>query len=717
MILYRMTATFGKLENQTLELKPGLNVIAAPNEWGKSTWCAFLTAMLYGVDTRAKTTRTALADKEHYLPWSGSPMAGRIDLNWKDRDITIERRTKGRSVFGDFRAYETKTGLPVPELQAADCGQTLLGVEKSVFLRAGFLRLADLPVTQDDALRRRLNALVTTGDESAAGDLLGRKLKELKNRCRYNRTGLLPQAEQERAALTERLETLDALQRRTEQLHQRQQELENRAADLANHRQALAYAAARADADRVARAEEAEQAAADRLAAAEAECRDLPELAEADAQVAQILELSKRWEALQAEREVLPPLPAAPETLPCFDGLTPEQAEDRVRQDAARLPTPAAGPKTGWLTATGALIAAAAGALLLGRMPGAGIGLLALAAVLAVMTALLTVRDRRRRRREDAVRAELQSRYGSLSPADWQAAAQAYGTGRKAYEQAYRAAQERRDALDRKTADLKQEIGAKAGPAGLQERLVDWMKVQRSRQALEEARRVLLQAKANAASARAMAQTAEMPLRPDELTLSLPETLRQLEETDAARQQLQSTLGQCQGRAAALGSRETLEDDLRRVTERIAALEKVNAALELAQTTLTESAQELQRRFAPCIAEKAQSLFARLTGGRYDRLTLQEDLSLLAGTRDETTVRAAQWRSDGTVDQLYLALRLAVAEALTPEAPFVLDDALVRFDDERLGRALALLRELGEKRQILLFSCQEREKRLLEKMV
>ena len=87
MRIYKMTATFGKLEHATLELKPGLNVITAPNEWGKSTWCAFLVAMLYGLDTRAKSTKNARADKERYAPWSGSPMAGRIDLHWNGRDI------------------------------------------------------------------------------------------------------------------------------------------------------------------------------------------------------------------------------------------------------------------------------------------------------------------------------------------------------------------------------------------------------------------------------------------------------------------------------------------------------------------------------------------------------------------------------------------------------------------------------------------------------
>ena len=104
MRIHSMTATFGKLEHETLTLEPGLNIIQAPNEWGKSTWCAFLVTMLYGIDTRAKTTKSLLADKERYAPWSGSPMSGRIDLEWNGRDITIERASRGRTPMGIFRA-------------------------------------------------------------------------------------------------------------------------------------------------------------------------------------------------------------------------------------------------------------------------------------------------------------------------------------------------------------------------------------------------------------------------------------------------------------------------------------------------------------------------------------------------------------------------------------------------------------------------------------
>ena len=51
------------------------------------------------------------------------------------------------------------------------------------------------------------------------------------------------------------------------------------------------------------------------------------------------------------------------------------------------------------------------------------------------------------------------------------------------------------------------------------------------------------------------------------------------------------------------------------------------------------------------------------------------------------------------------------AQALMPQTPIILDDALIRFDDRRLEKAVELLKELGKERQILLFSCQGREER------
>jgi len=98
-----------------------------------------------------------------------------------------------------------------------------------------------------------------------------------------------------------------------------------------------------------------------------------------------------------------------------------------------------------------------------------------------------------------------------------------------------------------------------------------------------------------------------------------------------------------------------------------------------------------------------------MTGGRYDRLTLDADFSVQTAARDEVTLHRALFRSEGTVDQLYLALRLAVAEALTPEAPLVLDDALARFDDDRQAAAMEILGEMAKEKQVILFTCRQRE--------
>ena len=50
MKINKLTATFGKFNNESITFHGGLNVIYAPNESGKTTWCAFIMAMLYGVD-------------------------------------------------------------------------------------------------------------------------------------------------------------------------------------------------------------------------------------------------------------------------------------------------------------------------------------------------------------------------------------------------------------------------------------------------------------------------------------------------------------------------------------------------------------------------------------------------------------------------------------------------------------------------------------------
>ena len=704
MKILSMTATFGKLEKATLSLKDDLHIIEAPNEWGKSTWCAFILAMLYGIDTRERTKTGSLADKERYTPWSGSPMAGRMDIDWNGRRVTIERSTKGRSIMGVFRAYETDTGLDVPELTAHSCGQTLLGVEKEVFKRAGFLRLSEMQVTDNEALRSRLNALVTTGDESGTADALAGSLRELKNRVRSNsKNGLLPQAEARRDDLEATLLQLHQLRGECESIRARQTQLSQQRSDLENHICALDHAESQAYHQKLYAARADHEAAQEKEKRLSSQCRELPPREVLQDNLGRLRTLRQRKDELRSQLPVSEPvMPASPAF---FQGLTAEDALRLASTDAKVYRQTQEEAKKRLLEILG-LILAVAGlpALLISHWTGI---LLCAVAVVAGIT-LWRVGFVSRKRAAETAKA-LSEKYSHIPTEQWESMARSYGENQTRYNEqlaSYRAA---RHAEEQKAAALESELGefTKGNTLSYWEQV--WTDALSSLSALEEARRETLRTADLVQALESSRKEALPPKETDTLTLSRAETLQQLAQCNAHSHQLQLTLGQCQGRMEELGQEDVLRKELAQVQLRIARLNATLDALQLAQDTLVQATAQLQRRFAPQIARQALSYFGRLTGGRYDRLTLAADLTVHAGAQDESTLHEALWRSEGTVDQLYLALRLAVAEALTPDAPLILDDALVRFDDKRLAAAMKILKELAQSKQVILFTCQSRE--------
>lgn len=710
MKIYSMTATFGKLENQTLTLKPGLNVVSAPNEWGKSTWCAFLVNMLYGLETRVKTTKTAIADKDRYAPWSGSPMSGRIDFNWNGRDITIERWTKGRTPMGQFRAYETDNGIDVPELTATGCGEVLLGVERSVFLRAGFLKLTDLPVTEDDALRRRLNALVTTGDESGAADALAQKLKDLKNKCRANRaSGLIPQVEAEKAAIEDKLRQISLLQTQSRENAQRLQTLNGELEALENHALALEYAAGEDNNRRIRLAQLHRDEAKERLDALKARCEQLPDQDATACAAAQLRQLYQQSMALDLEQQMLPQPPAQPLTPKRYESMSGPNAVHMARTDAETYDGLEKNKKRRSRVLTAASIvcgvaAVCAAALLHGPGPWLWVGLLLAAA--GVMILSISVLGARATARKIE---SLFDKYPGIPAKDWVNDASQYARMLEEHTAENEKYQQKLTDFRQKRESLLTAIHALTQGRSVSDCLQQWEDVARQWAQLGDARGVYETACAHAETLAAMAKPVQKPEKPDELDFPAPETQRRLEETHRQIRQLQQRQGQYQGLMEALGREEILQEQRKAVNDRLQRLTETYAALELAQATLASAAAQLQRRFAPRITKEAQEILRRLTGGRYDRLAISQDLSLSTAAGEETVLREAQRRSEGTMDQIYLALRLALSRELNPDVPFILDDALVRFDDVRHAAAMEVLQEEAQNRQIILFTCQSRE--------
>ena len=620
MRIIAMSASFGKLDGDVLRLEPGLNVIAAPNEWGKSTWCAFLTAMLYGVETRERTTKGQLADKEKYMPWSGRPMEGILRIEHQGRDITIQRRTRGRIPLGEFQAYETHTGLPVPELTAGNCGMVLLGVEKSVFQRTGFIRFDQLAVVPDENLWERLRQSVSSGDENSGSAALGRRLKELKNKCRSPRGGMIPDVQRQIRELENQLQERQNLAQLQQRLVSQAESAETERKLLERHSRVLDYREARANREQTEAAVQAAKDARDAVEKLEKECRDIPVRSE-------LLEKRNRARDLLEELEDIP-----------------------EKRPPSVLPVAVFGVLC-------ALAVVCAGFFLFEQN-------VAWAVAGAVMALVFGI-----------------------------------SAGRVAD-------MRRRQILKQRTEQLKRENRIR----DLKQNLALWQVQLALRDDLEQARRTAEEIRVRLESMVATAKRAAAEEQEDELELSVEETKERIESVTERLRQLQLRMGQCQGRAENLPEEETILRRMETERNRLGELERYERALEYGLNALEEAQKELQRRFVPQITAQAQRYLSKLTGGRYDRLIIGQDLSVQAANRNETALRSAQWRSEGTADQMALALRLAIWVRLNPEGPLVLDDALIRFDNDRLKYAMELLKELGEKRQIILFSCQEREK-------
>ena len=254
-----MSAVFGRLQDETLDLGNGLNILQAPNETGKSTWCAFLLSMLYGINSRERERAGYIPDKIRYAPWSGAAMSGRLECRVEGRELTITRSTRRQAApFGEFQAVYTGTGDAVSELTAQFCGEALLGVSREVFERSAFIRQAGLPISQDAGLERRIASLITSGEEETSYSEAAELLKKQLNRRRHNKTGQLPaleaklqETEQQTAEVRQMAEEFTRAQAQTEALSAQVSALESELGEhdrweAARQQQALHEAASEA---------------------------------------------------------------------------------------------------------------------------------------------------------------------------------------------------------------------------------------------------------------------------------------------------------------------------------------------------------------------------------------------------------------------------------------------------------------------------------------
>lgn len=137
-------------------------------------------------------------------------------------------------------------------------------------------------------------------------------------------------------------------------------------------------------------------------------------------------------------------------------------------------------------------------------------------------------------------------------------------------------------------------------------------------------------------------------------------------------------------------------------------------AINLALETMTDLSMSIRSSFGHYLNKEASDLISGITGGIYNSMSIDENLNVFMNTPKKLV--PVDQVSSGTMDQIYLALRLAAAKLIqgdTEPLPLIFDDSFAMYDDERLRAALSWLGK-AYSAQILLFTCHHREHRLLQ---
>ena len=633
MRIRKLRASFGNLQGRTLALHNGLNVIYAPNESGKSTWCAFIRAMLYGIDTAEQPGDGFLPDRQRYAPWSGAPMEGSMQVVADGFDMTIERRTlSGNAPMKDFSAVYTESGAPVEGITEKNCGELLTGVSREVFRRTAFIEQGAMAVSGSPELEKRIQAIVSSGEEETSYAEAAERLQTWQKKRRDQQRGILP-AKEKKIAETEQL--LSEMDHSVDTVRTLEHQLEETQAACASLETAVVEARKQQRAD-----------ALSRLRTGHMDVQN--ENARHDEALA---ELSRRRNDLASSD---------------FSDLSVEELKQEIERDREELLSQQ--KNTGKNQNIIPAIVFSFMAVVLAAVYGASekIPVIALAGVCCILAVFFFIRYSRSH--QDAQQLSLEQQ-------------QLLRKYRISIPEELDGILERRVALEAAVQRAEEEEAA-------------------SRQRLE---RVTL----------SLHQLEEQAIDELDFTAGNSEAARMTRSLQQKRQelaQLSVQVSGLKGRLSFMGDPMVISSDLEAMRADCRDIQAEYDAISMAFEMLRDANMDLQRRFSPELSALAASYMAEMTGGRYTDVLVGPDFSARARTSDDDAARDAEYLSTGTLDLLYLAVRLAVCELALPSGepcPLILDDVLVNMDESRTEQAMSLLKKLALKRQIVLFTCRD----------
>jgi len=159
-----------------------------------------------------------------------------------------------------------------------------------------------------------------------------------------------------------------------------------------------------------------------------------------------------------------------------------------------------------------------------------------------------------------------------------------------------------------------------------------------------------------------------------------------------------------------------IEEELVNNNKKMVNLRKLEKSMDLAKEILTDSYEKMKNTVTPKFTKNLSENIAKITDEKYKKVMFNEDKGLIVELENGEYIPASRL-SIGTIDQLYLSLRLSMVEDLSEEKmPIILDEAFAYYDTQRLENILKYIAEKYSNHQVIIFTCTNREKEILKKL-
>ena len=159
-----------------------------------------------------------------------------------------------------------------------------------------------------------------------------------------------------------------------------------------------------------------------------------------------------------------------------------------------------------------------------------------------------------------------------------------------------------------------------------------------------------------------------------------------------------------------------LEEEFATIHEHLKEIEQKNYEINLAKDFLEKAYEKMKKNITPKFTFNLSENIKNITNGKYTNINVNDENGLIVEIQNGEYIPAERL-SIGTIDQLYLSLRISMIEEISKEKmPIILDEAFAYFDDERLENILKYLTQKYKQHQLIIFTCTNREKNILDKL-